>query len=215
MDRQRLKEKLQHVFMSWNYWELLKRMNDGGGVHDKLDQLPLTYSSVEVRGTAQGELGAITKYWQHVRCVVESSPPLVSCKKGLSIRCCSHTATPIGRIILRTLSHSCWKSVQHYCCAAMTRESSRCHTRRLSPTSSRHACASLPAASLESCMHASLLACITAATQHACQQTGRGDIIMHAHALHAGGRLHGSAAHLQVRRCRHLQGQRCHPAVQG
>lgn len=49
MDRQRLKEKLQRVFMSWNYWELLKRVNDGKGVHDKLDDLPLTYTSVEVR----------------------------------------------------------------------------------------------------------------------------------------------------------------------
>ena len=53
MDRQELKEKLQRVYMSWNYWDLLKRTNAGEGVHDTLRPLPLTYSSVDVRDSAK------------------------------------------------------------------------------------------------------------------------------------------------------------------
>jgi hypothetical protein len=54
MDRQQLKEKLQRVYMSWNYWDLLKRTNAGEGVHDQLRPLPVTYSCVEVRDRAKG-----------------------------------------------------------------------------------------------------------------------------------------------------------------
>lgn len=48
MDQQMQREKLQREFMSWNYWDLLKRADTGGGVHDTLRQLPLTFTSAEV-----------------------------------------------------------------------------------------------------------------------------------------------------------------------
>ena len=52
MDQQTQREKLQREFMSWNYWDLLKRADTGGGVHDTLRQLPLTFASAEVHARA-------------------------------------------------------------------------------------------------------------------------------------------------------------------
>ncbi len=42
-------QKLHKILLSWDYFDLWKKCEAGGGVHDELKPVPQTFSTVEVR----------------------------------------------------------------------------------------------------------------------------------------------------------------------